>query len=307
MSDHEKAYPAAHTPAEANRLPSSKYKESILDRSIWVTATPTPLSMALPFYVTEAGHFWADRNYLTRRQQHESFLMLYTVKGCGIVKTAGTEFQLPAQHASVIDCHDPHEYFTAGDNWEFFWIHLNGTAILPLFGALFPDTVHAVATADHNDLPGRFTEILNCSMENNAAGSIRVSSIIHALFDMLFSCMIETGHTGQKKNHMEDVERIVDFIKDHYAEPITVDDMIADIHISKYHFIRIFNRLMGTTPYSYLTNYRITMSKKLLYSTNMPVSEIAEKCGFLDTSNFITQFKKHTGQKPLQYRNDFGA
>lgn len=82
-------------------------------------------------------------------------------------------------------------------------------------------------------------------------------------------------------------------------------DMIQDIHISKYHFIRIFSRVMGATPYSYLMNYRINMSKKFLHATDMPVSEIAEKCGFLDTSNFITQFKKHTGQRPLQYRKDF--
>ena len=81
--------------------------------------------------------------------------------------------------------------------------------------------------------------------------------------------------------------------------------MIQDIHISKYHFIRIFKRIIGITPYNYLTNYRINISKTLLISTDKTISEISEECGFSDTSNFISQFKKHTGQRPFEYRKDF--
>ena len=81
--------------------------------------------------------------------------------------------------------------------------------------------------------------------------------------------------------------------------------MIADIPLSKYHFIRVFKRIMGTTPYNYLTNYRINNAKILLKTTDLSVYEIAERCGFSDTSNFIVQFKKHTGQKPLEYRRYF--
>lgn len=92
-----------------------------------------------------------------------------------------------------------------------------------------------------------------------------------------------------------------------YSEPILIDDMMKDIPLSKYYFIRIFKRIMGVTPYNYLIHYRINISKILLRSTDMSVGEIAEKCGFLDTSNFITQFKKYTGQRPLQYKNYFSV
>lgn len=52
-------------------------------------------------------------------------------------------------------------------------------------------------------------------------------------------------------------------------------------------------------------NYRINRSKILLRSTNKSIAEIAEACGFSDTSNFISQFKKHTGIRPTHYRKDF--
>lgn len=85
---------------------------------------------------------------------------------------------------------------------------------------------------------------------------------------------------------------VIDFIQNNYSDSISIDDMIQNIHISKYHFIRLFRRIMGTTPYNYLTNYRINKSKLLLRTTNKSIAEISEECGFLDTSNFISQFKR---------------
>ena len=98
---------------------------------------------------------------------------------------------------------------------------------------------------------------------------------------------------------------VIDFIQNNYSDSISIDDMIQNIHISKYHFIRLFHRIMGTTPYNYLTNYRINKSKLLLRTTNKSIAEISEECGFLDTSNFISQFKQNTNQKPTDYRRDF--
>lgn len=128
---------------------------------------------------------------------------------------------------------------------------------------------------------------------------------MHSVFNAVCLASLENDHADIRHNSADDVRIVAKYIENNYRSQITVDDMIKDIPVSKYHFIRRFKRAMGITPYSYLTNYRINMSKKFLRSTDKTVSEIAEICGFLDTSNFIVHFKKHTGQKPLQYRRDF--
>lgn len=61
----------------------SKYEEKITDNSLWYTATPTPLTLTLPFYITEAGHFRAEADYKVERDEHDSYLLLYTIKGSG--------------------------------------------------------------------------------------------------------------------------------------------------------------------------------------------------------------------------------
>lgn len=80
--------------------------------------------------------------------------------------------------------------------------------------------------------------------------------------------------------------------------------MTEKMNISKYHFIRVFKRQMGVTPYEYLTEYRINMAKILLRTTYKSVFEIAFDVGYNSKSNFIAKFHSMTGVTPSQYRKE---
>lgn len=284
-----------------------KYEEKISDNSIWVSATPTPAMKSLPFYVSEAGHFIADNDYLTKRETHDSFLLLYTLKGEGAVQTGETAVALPHDYAVIIDCHSPHVYKSITDSWEFLWIHFGGSGVSPMFNMTYPSgTVRAVSMENAPDFEERINAIIDEARQNDIEGYIHLSSHMHSIFNAVCLAALENDNASINRGSADDVREVVRFIEKNYFKPITVDDMIANIHVSKYHFIRRFRRAMGTAPYSYLTNYRINKSKTLLRTTDKSVSEIAEICGFMDTSNFISHFRKHTGQKPLGYRKDFG-
>lgn len=283
-----------------------KYEENISDNSLWITATPTPLAKTLPFYITEAGHFTAKRDYAVQRETHDSFLLLYTINGEGSVRSGDFEFSLTRDCAVIIDCHIPHEYHSISDQWEFLWIHFGGSSVFPLFDITYPNnSIRSVCMENEEDFDKKINDIINEVKQNNIAAHIHISSHMHSAFNAVCLAALEKDNVSIKNSRADDVRSVIKYIETNYFNSITVDDMIKDIHISKYHFIRRFKRAMGITPYSYLTNYRINMSKRLLRTTNRTVAEVAEICGFLDTSNFITHFKKHTGQKPLQYRRDF--
>lgn len=282
-----------------------QYEGSISGKSIWLTATPSPLTLTLPFYITEAGHFFVDGEYSVTRDEHDSFLLLFSVNGCGTVTTGEAAFPLPRGTAAVIDCHKFHSYRSDCDEWEFMWIHFKGQGGAALFNILYPSEVSPVRVKDFNAFLQSITALLGKVKKNDIVSSTDISFGLHELFNTLIQDTIKSESGTVKKEHIADIEAVVEFIKQHYGEPVSVDDMISSIHISKYHFIRLFRRIMGITPYSYLMNYRINIAKTMLHSSDMAISEIAEKCGFLDTSNFIIQFKKNTGQKPTQYRCDF--
>ena len=283
-----------------------KFEGRLSESSLWLSATPTPLTQTLPFFISEAGHFDAASDYMVKRDFHDSFLLLYTNSGCGCIKTGDISIPLPQGHAVIIDCHTAHEYFSHGESWDFLWMHFCGMAAQSMFEVIYPgNSVRAVNMDSDERFRRGIISIMDKVIRNDIKASLDISSRIHTLINSLHSASLEAEESNRKKDTAEDIEMVIDYIRENYSKPVSIDDMINTIHISKYHFIRRFSRIMGVTPYNYLTNYRITMAKTLLRTTSKTVAEIAEECGFLDTSNFITQFKKRTDQKPLQYRRDF--
>ena len=93
-----------------------------------------------------------------------------------------------------------------------------------------------------------------------------------------------------------------EYIRQHYAEPLSLDSLLAQTPVSKSWFLRLFRQYMGTTPYNFLLSTRITRAKELLVLTDFSVCEIAHQVGFGDESNFSTRFTAMVGQSPQQYR-----
>ncbi len=283
-----------------------KFEGKLSENSLWITATPTVFAQQLPFYIAEAGHFSVDSDYMVSRDFHDSFLLLYTCSGMGCIKTGNITIQLPRDHAVIIDCHIAHEYFSQADSWDFLWIHFNGSAITTMFEAIYPDNSVCAINMEYTDnFRSKITSAIDKIIINDIKTYIDISLKLHSLLNSMYCASLKKEEINQKKDAAEEIKTVIAFIENNYSEPIMIDDMINLIHISKYHFIRRFKRTMGVTPYHYLTNYRITAAKTMLRTTSKTVAEIAELCGFSDTSNFITQFKKQTGQKPLEYRHDF--
>ncbi len=284
-----------------------KYDEKIADASLWITATPSPVAQTLPFYAVEAGHFYGQRGYLVERQCHNSYLLLFTLTGQGRVNAGNAELLLEEGQAVVLDCRRYHRYAAEGDNWEFVWIHFRGSGAEAFRQLLYPGEIAGILVYDRPAFRERLETILALAARNDTRGVAELSLKMHGLYHMLLLSVLESEQGGQREEHNAYISQAVAFIEGHYGENITVEDILQGIPVSKYHFIRMFGRAMGITPYSYLTAYRISRSKELLRTTDLAVAEIAALCGFQDTSNFIAQFRKRTGQKPLQYRRDFSA
>ncbi len=93
-----------------------------------------------------------------------------------------------------------------------------------------------------------------------------------------------------------------DFIDRHFADPLSVDEMAARAHLSRYHFIRAFHREFFETPHQYLTRKRIEKAKALLANSERTVTHICFAVGFNSVGSFSTLFRKTVGWSPSAYR-----
>jgi AraC-like DNA-binding protein/mannose-6-phosphate isomerase-like protein (cupin superfamily) len=98
----------------------------------------------------------------------------------------------------------------------------------------------------------------------------------------------------------QQVQEILTYINQHITEPITVEKLAEQFFISTSYICRIFRAATGTTINKYVNARRITIAKSLL-SMDTGVSEVCEKCGFNDYSNFFKAFTKAVGISPKKY------
>ncbi|WP_434451058.1 helix-turn-helix domain-containing protein [Lentzea sp. E54] len=91
-------------------------------------------------------------------------------------------------------------------------------------------------------------------------------------------------------------------MRERLAEPVTLADIAAEVHLSVYHFVRVFRAATGETPYRYLTRLRIERARGLLTGSDLTIGQIAERCGFGSPGALSTAFLGHVGVRPSVYR-----
>lgn len=103
------------------------------------------------------------------------------------------------------------------------------------------------------------------------------------------------------KNH-DIIKKAILYISAHFSEPITLDDVAAQVHLNPAYFSSMFKQSTGSSFKEYVNMVRIEESKRLLANTDYSIIDIAVAAGFEDQSYFSRVFKKYTGLTPRQYR-----
>lgn len=95
----------------------------------------------------------------------------------------------------------------------------------------------------------------------------------------------------------------IQYLLDHYTEPIAIDALCACSHISPVHLRRLFSEAIGLSPLAFLHKIRISYACIALRETEASVLAIAEQCGYLSLSSFNRQFLKIMHMSPTSYRH----
>ena len=98
------------------------------------------------------------------------------------------------------------------------------------------------------------------------------------------------------------VRQAMAYIHEHFAEPITREDIAAHIGVSKGYLSRSFRNELGLGPIAYLNRYRVDQAKRLLIANQQTITDIAHTVGFADSNYFSRVFRREVGQSPKVYR-----
>lgn len=136
------------------------------------------------------------------------------------------------------------------------------------------------------------------------ADSLQVGSLVLKLISLLQRMTATELRTDEflTRSHRAMLQETEVFIRSHLAEELSLERLAHRAKFSASHFHRIFAAYFGKTPHEFILDCRIEAAQAALRSDHNSLIELADSCGFSSQSHFTAQFKKATGQTPLQYR-----
>jgi transcriptional regulator GlxA family with amidase domain len=96
-----------------------------------------------------------------------------------------------------------------------------------------------------------------------------------------------------------------EWILENLHNPLPVAEMAERANMSPRNFSRVFRREVGTTPGQYVQRSRIARARELLETTDLPIGQIAGRCGFGAPETFFRSFGRSLGLTPKEYRHRF--
>jgi AraC-like DNA-binding protein len=113
--------------------------------------------------------------------------------------------------------------------------------------------------------------------------------------------------TGAEAQHLGDLallRRVRDRIDREYAQPLDVEALARDVHMSAGHLSRQFRRAYGEPPYAYLMTRRIERAMALLRRGDLSVTEVCFEVGCSSLGTFSSRFTELVGVPPSVYRRE---
>lgn len=127
----------------------------------------------------------------------------------------------------------------------------------------------------------------------------------------LSTVLVRASDTVGVQNHRSSgglapwqVRRVTDFLEDHLADDVSLDDLSALVGLSTFHLCRAFKHSTGLPPHRWRLHRRIERARDMLEATDLPVTEVAAAVGYDDPSQLAAAFRKALGISPSQYRRE---
>jgi AraC-like DNA-binding protein len=182
---------------------------------------------------------------------------------------------------------------------SMIWISFDGTQSSTLLTRTgFHESAPFLRQVITNELKHTIQNLFMISTEG-VRGQLQLQSLLYSIFSHMIlsdeSAISSEGFTQWVSNSIE-------YMKVHYTEGITVQDVAANASLHRAYFSKIFTQQIGISPKQYLEKLKMEKSLELLRSTRYTINEISLTLGYSDPYTFTHAFSRYHGIPPGKWR-----
>ena len=235
----------------------------------------------------------------------------YIKNGRIVAEIAGKKYDLRPGQVVFISNIENHSMLTVGERSDKYVLQLSQTGVRR---AIKNDTLYAI----FSNRPKGFVHVIDVNPIKN-----KIEPLFERMVDeftnrtdysndmlrvLLIQLMVELYRFSPLSFPVVDVAEkkfvpeLQSELERNYRERFSLDEIANNYHVSKYYLSHLFKSATGYGIIEYLLEYRLSIAKELLRTTDMSGAKIAKQTGFSSNGNFSRYIKKATGMTPMQYR-----
>ncbi len=273
-------------------------ERGIMAGSDYYVYTPSTQAKSLFLYPINMGLFRYQPGYSLHRNAYDSFLIMFIRKGECQVETGGRTFYAQADQVVLLNCYEPHAYWTS-KGWEAEWLHFDGSAAPGYYDAILAGGSPVITLRDTYRLEKYLHKIY---LQFKERISVKEALLNNYIVNILTELLVNKDMEHSENISSSIIEDTIAYINDHLTDPLTLKDLSDQASLSPFYFSRLFKKESGFSPHEYVIAARVNNAKFLLKSSDTSIKDICYSTGFASESSFCTTYKKVTGTTPSEYR-----
>ncbi|MBQ0757423.1 MAG: AraC family transcriptional regulator, partial [Amphritea sp.] len=253
-------------------------------------------------YPLGAGYYKEAEGHRMERLEHDDHLLIYCLEGKGKIRINQKNFAINSGDLAVLPRGLAHQYASSLNfPWTIYWCHFEGELSDEFVNHLqLPKQKHVIHLGLHSNLVSEFDALLEARHSSyhlnafiNAANQLRQILTHIALLQPLVRSQDADSFN---------LEKVHSLMQARIHEQLDIDTLAASVNLSKFHFIKRYKDVTGTTPINHFIQLKIERACHLLDISTRTIAEVAFMVGYEDAYYFSRMFKKVMGISPTQYR-----
>lgn len=270
-----------------------------------ILRTPSALAREALLYVQEIGEMTCKEPRQNWRNSLDSYLLILVEEGCGTVTVGEETLALQEGDVAFLDCHQPYSHCCdAREPWKILWVHWNRQVMPHLYEVFRQRNVSVVLGGAADWVEPVLLRLESIAREEAPDYELYESECLTQLMTLLLTKKPERGGHASGET-LQKWEQIHQYLEEHFAEKITLENLGKRFSVSKYYMLRGFKRRYGVTIVQFINQCRMNYAKNELRFTDKQIDTIAEECGIHDSSYFNRIFRTTEGISAGAYRRQW--
>ncbi|MEX1028902.1 MAG: AraC family transcriptional regulator [Paenibacillaceae bacterium] len=262
----------------------------------------TALDKKLPLYIETFGWNFTESEF-DRPDGYHCYHWIHTTAGAGEFRFSGRKITLSANEGILIKPHVPHFYTPLTHPWSTWYITFGGSQVNSILSALDLAESTVINWDQSSPLAAIHKRIRKLVERQFGFSGLDSSATLYRFL----TDIKKFGHADNKRSlshYHEKLLPLMRYLEDVYNDAaIGLDQMAEQMHVSPQHLNHLFRAATGMSPYQFLIHLRMQKAKELLINEDsLTVKVVASEVGFLDSSHFVSTFRRLEGMTPEQFR-----